>query len=213
MNKILCLLFSAMLLCGCVSAHAAGLSFQQRRLYGSMVSYENIPYCYALEVFAGFSMYTDDQLNEMWKMYGQDEDSDVVHDIRCWISPDRTYEFLIQVKEQTYESFEEEVKNAPNYISSMEEEMKSMGYFNIRQLHDGVLRKTPEGNMLETAYSFSLPRKNADPVEITVVYYDCYYKNIEYIFEITAYNGDYDTARALLDEMIRTLDITYPGHV
>jgi len=210
MKKLLAISLCAFLLLGCASAHAAGLSFYQRKLYGSLVPYENIPFCYAIDVFASFSMFSDDQLNERWEMYEPDESSDEIYDIRCWLSPDRTYEFQVQVKEQTYASFEEEVKNAPNYISSMEDEMKALGYSNIRQLHNGLIRRTPEGDMLETAYTFTVPNNNGTSVEIIVMYYDCYYENIEYIFEITAYNGAYDTAQALLSEMIKTLDITYP---
>ena len=78
MKKMLCMILAAMLLCICISAQAAGLSFYNRKLYGSLVSYENFPYCYAIDVFAGFFMYTDDQLNERWEMYAPDEDSDEV---------------------------------------------------------------------------------------------------------------------------------------
>ena len=44
-------------------------------------------------------------------------------------------------------------------------------------------------------------------VDITVVYYDCYFEDIEYIFEITSYNGDYETAQYLLDQMVQTVQI------
>ena len=91
--------------------------------------------------------------------------------------------------------------------------LEEAGYTNVRQLHDGILRDTPEGQMLETAYTFDLPYDNGSVMHITVVYYDCYYLGIEYIFEITAYNGDYETAQYLLDEMVKTVDIWPAGAV
>ena len=72
---------------------------------------------------------------------------------------------------------------------------------------------TPEGDMLETAYAFDIPLEDGSVRSITVVYYDCYYENIEYIFEMTAYDGDYETAQYLLNEMVQTVDIwSAPGY-
>lgn len=207
-KRVVCLLLSLILLILCCPAQANINNFFLRTRYGQLVSYENIPFRYAIKVYSGFNMYSDEKLNEFWKNLNLDEDEDEVYDFRYWLSPDNTYEFQVQVKEQTYDSFATEVARAPEYISLIESDMQAAGYTNIRQLHNGILRDTPEGQMLETAYAFTLTTNSGAKVDITVVYYDCYYEDIEYIFEITAYNGDYETAQYLLDQMVKTVDIT-----
>ena len=208
--KLLCLALCLLLIFSCLPAQAAFNNFYLRTRYGQLVSYENFPYCYAIDVYSGFYMYSDDQLNALWENYdNNDDDDDEIYDFRYWISPDRTYEFLIQVKEQTYASFEEEIAHAPYFIDNMMDDLRAAGFEDIRQLHPGILRDTPEGQMLETAYSVGYVKDGAS-TQITVVYYDCYFEDIEYIFEVTAYNGDYETAQYLLDQMVQTLDITYP---
>ena len=190
------------------SAQADISNFFLRTRYGQLISYENLPFRYAIKVYGGFTMFSDDQLNAIWSSTGIAEEEDEVYDFRCWLSPDNTYEFQVQVKEQTYDSFETEIARAPEYITLVESDMEAAGYFNIRQLHNGILRDTPEGDMLETAYAFSLTTAKGAQVDVVVVYYDCYYEDIEYIFEITAYNGDYETAQYLLDQMVQTVNIT-----
>ncbi len=207
-KRLLSLLLVFLLLMLCCPAQADISNFFLRTRYGQLTSYENIPFRYALKVYSGFSMYSDEKLNEMWNNLQLKEDDDEIYDFRYWLSPDNTYEFQVQVKEQTYDSFATEVSKAPEYISLIEDSMTAAGYFNIRQLHNGILRATPEGKMLETAYAFSLKLSSGQQVDITVVYYDCYYEDIEYIFEITAYNGDYETAQYLLDQMVQTVQIT-----
>lgn len=207
-KRVLSLFLLLILLSLSCSAQADISNFFLRTRYGQLISYENIPFRYAIKVYGGFTMYSDDQLNEIWNNMSLAEDEDEIYDFRYWLSPDNTYEFQVQVKEQTYDSFKTETAKAPEYISLIESDMEEAGYFNIRQLHDGILRDTPEGEMLETAYAFSLTTAKGTQVDITVVYYDCYYEDIEYIFEITAYNGDYDTAQYLLDQMVQTVDIT-----
>ena len=83
------------------------------------------------------------------------------------------------------------------------------GYTDIRSLHSGIIRKTPVGDMLEIAYAFSFQQESGKTTDVAVLYYDCYYKDIEYIFELTALNGDYIAAQQLLDAMVQTLNITY----
>ena len=205
-KRILCIAISLLLLMSLTPAQAKINNFYLRTRYGQLAPYENLVYNYAIDVSSGFYMYSDAQLNSLWENYTFEEGEEQVYDFRYWFSPDRTYEFQVQVKEQTYDSFATEVQNAPRYIFIMEDDMLARGYTNIRQLHDGILRDTPEGQMLETAYAFTIPSDNGD-TNITVVYYDCYYQNIEYIFEITSYNGNYETAQYLLDQMVQTVDI------
>lgn len=205
-KRFFCIVLSLLFLFSLTPAQADINNFYLRTRYGQLVPYTNMVFNYAIDVYSGFYMYSDDQLNSLWEEIVFEEDDDMVYDFRYWISPDRTYIFQAQVKEQTYDSFETEVLNAPQFISLIEADLLASGYTNIRQLHEGILRDTPEGQMLETAYAFTLPA-DSGATEITVVYYDCYYQNIEYIFEITSYNGDYDTAQYLLNQMVQTVDI------
>lgn len=212
-KRVFCILLSLLMLFSAASAQAKVNNFYLRTRYGQLALYENLVFNYSIGVYGGFYMYSDDQLNEIWSRMNLSEEDDEVYDFRYWISPERTYEFQIQVKEQTYDSFATEVSHAPQYISMMEEAMVNAGYTNIRQLHEGLLRSTPEGDMLETAYAFDIPLEDGSVRSITVVYYDCYYENIEYIFEMTAYDGDYETAQYLLNEMVQTVDIwSAPGY-
>ena len=212
-RKLFCILLSFIMLFSMTGAQADINNFYLRTRYGKLMLYENLVFNYAIGVYGGFYMYSDDQLKSLWESSNREDSQDEVYDFRHWLSPDRTYGFQVQVKEQTYASFEEEVKNAPNYIAVAGSALEEAGYTNVRQLHDGILRDTPEGQMLETAYTFDLPYDNGSVMHITVVYYDCYYLGIEYIFEITAYNGDYETAQYLLDEMVKTVDIWPAGAV
>ena len=67
--------------------------------------------------------------------------------------------------------------------------------------------------MRELKLGEAIPLEDGGVRSITVVYYDCYYENIEYIFEMTAYDGDYETAQYLLNEMVQTVDIwSAPGY-
>lgn len=205
MKRCFCLVCILLLLFA-LPAQAQINNFYLRTRYGQLMPYENLVFNYAIDVFGGFSMYSDAQLNALWDNLSSDETDDEVYDFRYWLSPDNTYEFQVQVKEQTYDSFETEVQQAPYFITNVEKDLKDQGFTNVRQLHEGILRQTPEGKMLETAYALSVPTDKGS-VEITVVYYDCYYGDIEYIFKMSAYNGDYDTAQYLLDEMVQTVDI------
>jgi len=209
-KAILSLLLSLMLLCS--TALAEPNQFFIFRNYGTMMSYENLVFCYAVDIFSKMIAYTDDELNAVWDSMSFDEDDDDVYDLRYWVTTDKKMEFQVQVKEQTYASFEEELANAHLYITFVEDGMKALGYKNIRQLHNGIKRNTPEGIMLETAYAFTVPLDNGTEVDIAVVYYDCYYGGIEYVFEMTSYTGDYETAQYLLDKMMQTVDIWTPDY-
>lgn len=212
-KRILCIVLSLLMLFSLTPAHAVFNNFFLRTRYGKLVPYENLVFNYAIDVFNGFTMYSDDQLNALWEDIEPDEDEDELYDFRYWSSPDYTYLFQIQVKEQTYDSFATEVQKAPDYLSLVEDDMLAHGYYNIRQLHDGILRDTPEGQMLEIAYALSVPMESGGKMDVTVVYYDCYFENLEYVFEIAGYNGDYETAQHLLDQMVQTVDIWSPAAV
>lgn len=212
-KRILCIVLSLLMLFSLTPAHAVFDNFFLRTRYGKLVPYENLVFNYAIDVFNGFTMYSDDQLNALWEDIEPDKDEDELYDFRYWSSPDRTYLFQIQVKEQTYDSFATEVQKAPDYLSLFEDDMLAHGYYNIRQLHDGILRDTPEGQMLEIAYALSVPMESGVKMDVTVVYYDCYFENLEYVFEIAGYNGDYETAQHLLDQMVQTVDIWSPAAV
>ena len=201
-----------LLISGCIPAQARPLNlFYVRTNYGQLVSYENIPYRYAINVYEGFHMYSEEALNAIWADMEQDEDDDYIYDFRYWVSPDNTFRLTIQVKEQTYDSFATEIAKAPQYADTIRPKIEALGYTDLKLLHEGVLRQTPEGMMLETAYSYNVPQENGTTLNIITVYYDCYYENIEYIFEINAYDSDYESAQQLLDNMVQTLHITPSG--
>ena len=201
-----------LLLLACIPAQARPLNkFYVRTRYGQLVSYENIPYRYAINVYEGFMMYSEEQLDAIWAEYAQEEHEEEIYDFRYWFSPDNTFQFHIQVKEQTYNSFATEIAKAPEYANIVRADFEAAGYTNLKQLHEGILRQTPEGTMLETAYTYTLPLNNGKNITVTTVYYDCYYEDIEYIFEIRGYDSDYESAQMLLDSMMQTVRITPSG--
>lgn len=123
-KQLLCILLAFSLLFSCVPAQARPLSnFFVRMRYGQLVPYENIPFRYAIDVYNGFRMYSEAELDTLWANLELDEDDDEVYDFRYWMSPDNTYEFVVQVKEQTYDSFATEIAHAPDYISLMMDDM------------------------------------------------------------------------------------------
>jgi len=207
---ICCILFTLLFAAPPAQARPI-MNFFQRTRYGQLAPYENLVYHYAIDIYEGFRMYSEEQLDQIWATTEFEEGEDIVYDFRLWASPDQNYHVEIQVKEQTYASFEEEVAKAPDYITQLAPAMKEKGYTNIRQLHEGILRQTPEGEMLEIAYAMTAPLIESAAVDIITVYYDCYYEDVEYVFSITAYNGDYETAQSLLDTMIQTVRITPSG--
>lgn len=205
MKRFFCILCTLFLFIS-LPAQAQINNFYLRTRYGQLVPYENLVFNYSIDVYSGFYMFSDTQLNTLWDNLQLDETDDMVYDFRYWISPDNTYEFQVQVKEQTYDSFEAEVLHAPEFVALAQDDLKAQGFTNIRQLHNGILRDTPEGKMLETAYALTAP-VDSGSLDITIVYYDCYYQDIEYIFKISSYNGNYETAQYLLDQMVQTVDI------
>jgi len=212
-KKLLVFICIMSMLFSCLPGQASTLNnFFIRTRYGTLALYQNYPYHYELGVYEGFFIYPEEYLDELWADISTEEnkDEDEIYDFRIWASPDRNYIFQIQVKEQTHNSFATEVEKAPDFLKIRGPMLEAEGYTNLRQLHDGIIRETPEGDMLEIAYSFSTTQENGQSSTISVVYYDCYYRDVEFIFEMTALNGNYDAAQQLLDSMVQTLDITYP---
>lgn len=208
MKRALCLLLVLFLLPACALGDTA-LDFALRVRYGAMVDYENLAFDYALQIFSKFYMYPDETLEAIWADMDETEDGDAVYDIRYWLSPDSAYLFHVQVKEPTYDSLETEIKNAPDYLSLVYDDLAESGCTNITQLHDGVLRDTPAGQMLETAIAFDSVQ-DGQTMRVVSMYYDFYYGEVEYIFQLYAYGQSYDDAQALLNAIAQTVEIV-PG--
>ena len=210
-KRVLCLL-TALLLCAALSANAAGgLGFSRRVQYGPLVSYENLLCGYALSMFARFSMVPEEQMEEIWASIdaNREEGDDEIYDLRIWIAPDSRYRVEVQVKEPTYDSFETEIAKAPEYLELVKDSYAPEN--NVRQLHEGILRETPAGTMLETALAYDLILEDGSALPLVFVYYDIYDGAMEYCFSVYAYDGDYDAAQALLDEIAQTVRLQHYG--
>ncbi len=133
----------------------------------------------------------------------QEEGDDEIYDLRIWTSPDYRYQFKVQVKEPTFSSFEEEIANAPRYL-----ELWGSSYSpdqDAKQLHEGKLHTTPAGTMLETAISYKASDGNGNILPVVFIYYDIYTDRAEYCFSLSAYDGDYESAQEMLDEICQTV--------
>ena len=202
--------FFCLLLCFCVcfSMSAQAWSFSGSRLfpqYGELISYENIPYDYQLNIYSGFEPASDETLEMLLAHIDADhsDGSDMIYDLRIWYSPDGLYQFEVQVKKPTYASFEEELLQAPYYLDLMGDQYDPDSH--VRQLHDGRLRKTPMGTMLETAIAYDSYDEEGTAYPVVFVYYDLYLNGLEYCFSGYAFDGDYDTAQAMVDEIVQTV--------
>ena len=210
-KRAFCLLLSLALL-ACVSAQAdRGGSFYRRLQYGTLSAYENFVYHYSLKIFNRFETLPDEMLELLWQHMDEEhtEDSDEIYDIRIWFSPDSRYQFEAQVKEQTYASFDIEIAKAPEYLDLVRD-----GYpedSNVRMIHDGILRATPAGDMLEIALAYDSMDENGSLYTTVFVYYDIYRDGVEYCFSMYAYDGDYNMAQAMLDEICQTVELAPSG--
>lgn len=204
-------LMAAVLLLCAGSAQALGNKMMGNIKYGVPVPYENLVYGYALNVHARFDMYGDavmeyylNQIDE-----AQSEDDDYIYDARVWRSPDAKYLLEIQVKKPTYETFAQEIENAPRYAELMKDHYTPEEQF--KQLHDGILRDTPAGQMLEMAVSYLTTADDDSTVPTTAVYYDFYANGYEYVFILISFNGTYEDTQKLLDSMMQTVSIWQVG--
>jgi len=205
-------LMAAMLLLCAGSAQAVGNKLLGNIKYGVPVPYENRVYGYSLDVYSRFDMFGDAVIAEHLAQLDekQNEDDDYIYDVRIWRSPDSKYMFDVQVKTPTCETFAQEIENAPRYAELMKDHYTSEEQF--KQLHDGILRDTPAGQMLEMAMSFVAIADDGRTVPTTAVYYDFYANGYEYIFMMTALNDNaYDAAQKLLDSMMQTVSIWQVG--
>ena len=204
-KSVCCLLLAAMLLL-CLPAQADKLNDMQRRIqYGTLALYENMVYGYSLGVYRRFVMADDDwtqsRLEEADANY--EEGDDRLYDIRAWYSTDARYVIDIQVKEPTCASFEEEIANAPHYAEKIADGFSEENH--LRQLHDGILRETPAGVMLETAVAYEMIADDGSEQTVVYVYYDIYLMGVEYCFCLYDYEGDYESAQIMLDAMMQTV--------
>ena len=211
MNKkrVAALLTAAVLLL-CGSAQAIGNNLFTNLKYGTLTPYENRVYGYSLNVYSRFGVLSDENVAAFLEESDREaaengEDSEYIYDLRVWSSPDKKYIFEVQVKEPTCESFEQEIEAAPHYMEKIQDQFTPEQQLN--QLHDGILRDTPVGQMLEIAYSYTYFYESGTAEPNLAVYYDYYGEDYEYIFLVHAINGDYESAQKLLDTMVQTVSI------
>ena len=207
-KRVFCLALALMLLFA-VSAQADGAKSYYRRVqYGTLMPYDNLVYGYSLGVYSRFIMLNDEQMESVWADIdaNHEEGDEELYDLRIWVAPDLRYEFEIQVKEPTYDSFETEVANAAGYIDLVRDGFAPENH--VRQLHDGILRETPAGTMLETAIAYDTVDADTGAEQtIVFLYYDYYGAGVEICFSIRDYQGNYDDTQSLLDSMMQTIEV------
>ena len=206
-------LMAAMLLLCAGSAQAVGNKLLGNIKYGVPVPYENRVYGYSLDVYSRFDMFGDAMIAEQLAQLDeeQDEIDDYIYDARVWRSPDAKYLLEIQVKEPTYETFAQEIEKAPYYAEELLKRQEDTQKQQVKQLHDGILRDTPAGQMLEMARSYLTTAQDGSTVPTTAVYYDFYANGYEYVFILTSFNGTYEDTQKLLDSMMQTVSIWQVG--
>ena len=202
--------FFCLLLCFCmlfsVSAQAWRFTGSQRfPQYGPMITYENLPFDYQMSVYSLFEPTSDEDLEMLLAHIDAEhsEGDDLIYDLRIWYSPDGLYQMEVQVKQPTYGTFEEELLRAPEYLELVIDQYSADSH--VRQLHDGRLRKTPMGTMLETAIAYDIYDEEGAAYPVIFVYYDLYLNGLEYCFSVYSYEGDYESAQAMLDEIVQTV--------
>ena len=206
-KRIISLLLILVLLTAVLPAQAATNFFRTYK-YGSLMLYENLVYGYSLGIYAKFEMASDEILQEyFWPTFEESEKNggDAVYDYRYWYSKDGIYSIEVQVKEPTYDSFETEIAMAPKYAELTAGDFEPENEF--KQLHDGILRDTPAGQMLETAVSYIQFDSEGNATPIVFVYYDIYARGVEYCFCLHAKNGNYEETQSMLDEMMQTVSL------
>ncbi len=213
MKKLLLTLCIAALLP--LGAHAESFLDRSRSAFISKAdraqwtTYDN-RYCgYSLQLPTGYESYSDQELADSLERNQADgEDEDQLYDIRIWMDRNSSTMLMIQMKECTYGSFEEECAKAPYYAEYMKEEWESdETMLSPRMYHEGILRDTPLGMMLETCYQYDYQVNEELQVTITVMYYDFYYNDIEYIFLMESGSMDYAALQALLHDIVSTVKV------
>lgn len=204
-KRAFCLLLAAVLLF-CLSAQASGAGFFRHLQYGDLAPYENMVFGYSLSVYERFEMLSDELLDQYWQHIEEeaDPDADEIYDFRIWFSQDGRYEFQVQVKEPTYDSFATEIEKAPDYLELVRDQYPEDSH--VRMLHEGKLRDTSAGQMLETALAYDQTDESGHGYTTVFVYYDFYAEDTEYCFTLYAYDGDYTAAQGMLDEICQTIE-------
>ena len=200
-----------LILCAGGAQAAMGGKLPGNIKYGVQVPYENRVYGYSLDVYSRFHMYGDAATELLLaKLNEQDEQGEQLYDIRMWSSPDAKCQLLVQVKQPSCVSFAQEIENAPHYAERMQDRFAPEQQF--RQLHDGILRDTPVGQMLEIASSCTVTAEDGSQIPQTEVYYDFYANGYEYIFMVISLGeGTYEAAQQLLDSIAQTISIWQVG--
>jgi hypothetical protein len=199
-------LFLVILLLAPIAALAASTALPEAlpsadeyaKLMGTTKNYENRVYGYTLNIPAAFYSLTDDELKQLFDGSGTND----VYDMRYFISGEYMLSFEVQVKVPSYSSFTEECANAAAYIDIL----KSGGYTDPFLVHEGIVRQTPIGSMLEMAYGYM-----SDQTHVNVVYYDYYLGPNEYIFYLEGYEVPYEVLQPLLKQIVDTAAVTEAG--
>lgn len=161
-------------------------------LMENTANYENRVYGYSLDIPNAFYMLSEDELQQLF-----DGSSDI-YDMRYFVSSEYMLSIEVQVKVPTYSSFEEECANAATYIDIL----KSWGAKEPFLVHEGLIRKTQLGSMLEMAYGYKVDGSN-----VNVVYFDYYLGENEYIFYLEGYGTTYEVLQPLLARIVETVVI------
>jgi len=197
-KRLACILLCVLMIFMSLPASADTTGFNTRMKYGTLVPYDNLVYDYGIYVYTGFTAVSDAYLETMLLAYTGSQDR--VYDLRMWNSKDSAYVMEVQVKEKTYASIEEEILHAPEYAALVNDGVEEEN--RITQIHDGILRDTEAGTMLEMAYYYIV-----NDVKCVSVYYDYYGEQAEYIFQLSSYGKEYDEVQKLLDNMVRSAKI------
>ena len=191
MKKYLCLLavIGLLLPSACFALQLKMPEMSEKNSY----SYENPVLGYSLRVPKALVSLPDSDLAEILdnahSRVGFGED-DYLYDVRIWgmaASASDTLVLEVQLKKCTHTDFETEVANAPNYSERQEAQQAEQGNdVSITMLHDGILRETPAGTMLEMACVWHCTDADGTPRDTMHVYYDYYCNSIEYCFVLEA---------------------------
>ncbi len=137
------------------------------------------------------------------------------YDVQAWFTPVSSGEMLffeVTLKKCSNESFENEVAQAPYYAENARKQFSEAGRdAHITMLHDGILRETPAGQMLEIAVIQEETLEDGTQSSELFIYYDFYCNTIEYIFALTAPSRlvSYESMQKLLDSIVNTAEIQH----
>lgn len=207
-KRILTVVMVCMLCCTLTAAADTGIILPDVTEKDSVL-YNNTYLGYSLRIPTWFYQVPEETNQQMLATFQSTEEDgdDHVYDVRYWlvkVTASDYLEFSIQLKSCTYDSFETEVSMAPEYANVMNAEFASKGIDgHCENIHDGILRDTPAGQMLETAYTYT----NADGKVTNCVYYDFYCNTIEYCFSLQCSEISFEQMQKLLGQMMQTIHV------